>query len=263
MFGDGITVQNQLGRQVSLPCLPTRIISLVPSQTELLFDLGLRDEIAGITKFCVHPADLTKFVPKVGGTKQLKIDLIHGLKPDLIIANKEENDRASIELLMPYYLVWISDISTLQQALVMINSIGEIVGRRQEAHNLSSVIRQQFAALQPEAQLSSAIYLIWRKPYMAAGKNTFINDMMERCGFRNLLQEDRYPVIDAGQLAEMNPQVILLSSEPYPFRQKHKDELQQILPDAEILLVNGEMFSWYGSRLQYAPGYFKALRTSL
>ncbi len=176
---------DQLGREINLPAVPKRIISVVPSQTELLFYLGLDKEVIGITKFCIHPADKFKSTAKIGGTKQLDIEKIKALKPDLIIANKEENERSQIEALMEFCPVWISDISNLPQAIDMIERVGALVGREMEANVLSQAINQQFNNLTIQQTNLRTAYFIWRKPYMVAGKNTFIDSMLQKCGLIN------------------------------------------------------------------------------
>jgi len=254
---------DQLGREVNLSGAPKRIISVVPSQTELLFYLGLNEEIIGITKFCIHPADKFKSTAKIGGTKQLDIAKIKALKPDLIIANKEENERGQIEELMAFCPVWISDISDLQGAIDMIERVGVLVDRKSEANALSQAIDQQFNNLTIQQTNLRTAYFIWRKPYMVAGKNTFIDSMLQKCGFSNSFNIDRYPEIDANVLIKVNPDVILLSSEPYPFKEKHIAEFKALLPSAIIKIVDGELFSWYGNRLLYAPRYLQKLSEDL
>ncbi|MEO6633315.1 MAG: helical backbone metal receptor [Mucilaginibacter sp.] len=254
---------DQLNREVNLPAMPTRIISVVPSQTELLFYLGLNEEVVGITKFCIHPADKFKSVTKIGGTKQLDIDKIKALKPDLIIANKEENERRQLEELMQHFPVWISDIYQLPGALDMIERVGELVGRREESLVLSNAIDQNFNNLKPGLSPLRVAYFIWRKPYMVAGHNTFIDAMLEKCGWVNAFDLQRYPEVDAEMLQDCRPDLILLSSEPYPFKEKHLAELNALVPSASVKLVDGEMFSWYGSRLLQAPAYFSALQAEI
>lgn len=250
---------DQLGRAVNIPQSPKRIISIVPSQTELLFFLGLEAEVVGITKFCVHPAGEIKGKTKVGGTKQLDFEAIHALKPDLIIANKEENEQSQVEELMTQYPVWVSDIDNLPTALQMIKGVGEITGRAKEADLLADNIRHEFATFVKPVVTLSAAYFIWRKPYMVVGSGTFIDNMLQFCGLINVFASSRYPQVSDHELVAAAPQVVLLSSEPYPFAQKHVAEIQALLPNATIILVDGEMFSWYGSRLLQAPAYFKAL----
>ena len=248
-----------MGRQVAVNAPPKRIISLVPSQTELLYDLGLEDEVVGITKFCVRPRAWFRSKMRVGGTKTYHFDRIEALQPDLIIANKEENDQAQVEALAEKYPVWISDVKDLDGALAMIRCVGEIVDKAAAANALAVAIRAQFDAFKPQ-QMRSAAYFVWREPYMVAGGDTFINAMMRRAGFQNIYANQlRYPMIDLGAFAANAPEVILLPSEPFPFKEKHIRGFQEICPDATILLVDGELFSWYGSRLLEAVGYFEGL----
>ena len=249
-----------MGREVIINFPPKRIISIVPSQTELLFDLGLDSEIIGLTKFCIHPIEKFAERTKVGGTKKLNIDLIKDLKPDLIIGNKEENTQSDIEELEAYFPVWMSDIFTLDDAMSAISEIGALVDRAPEASYLNHLISAGFKdlkALALQNRIDKKIaYLIWRKPFMAAGKNTFIDDVLLSNGMVNVIKQERYPEVSLSQLVELNPELILLSSEPYPFKDKHIAEIQNELPNARVLLVDGEMFSWYGSRLVKAVQYF-------
>jgi ABC-type Fe3+-hydroxamate transport system substrate-binding protein len=244
----------------NLPCLPQRIISLVPSQTELLFDLGLHNETVGITKFCVHPQAWFTTKDKIGGTKTIDIEKIKGLQPDLLIANKEENVKDQIEELAKDYPVWLTDVNNLADALQMITDIGILTGKADAATVLANGIRQAFIGLPVSDKPVKAVYLIWRKPYMTVGGDTFIHDMLQRCGFQNIFAENtRYPQISIPQLQTANCQLLLLSSEPYPFKQKHAEELGKLLPQTTVVLVDGEMFSWYGSRLLQSASYFNQL----
>lgn len=254
---------DQLNRTICLSKRPRRIISLVPSQTELLYTLGLEESVVGITKFCVHPETWYHNKTRIGGTKAIDPARIDALRPDLIIANKEENERPQIEALASRYPVWISDVKTLSDALDMIRAIGRITDAFPKASALADDIAREFAAL-PPTPLPPAAYFIWRRPWMAAGGDTFIHDMLHHAGFTNAFaNSDRYPIIHLTDLAGPSRPIILLSSEPYPFRQRHADEVREILPDAQIHLVDGEFFSWYGSRLLHAPAYFRQLRQQL
>lgn len=250
---------DQMNRSVEIPSTPKRIISLVPSQTELLFDLGLDDAIIGVTKFCIHPADKVRSKTKIGGTKQLNIRLIKELQPDLVIGNKEENERSQIEELMRHFPVWMSDIGGLDDALDMIKGVGDITGKSDEANTLAYRIAQQFNNITIQQSKLKAAYFIWRKPYMVAGNGTFIDDMLHKCGLTNAFNIERYPEVTAEQLIQSRPDIIFLSSEPYPFREKHIAEFKTLCPDANVKVVDGEMFSWYGSRLLHAPAYFEEL----
>jgi ABC-type Fe3+-hydroxamate transport system substrate-binding protein len=254
---------DQLGNKIALTSSPQRIISLVPSQTELLHDLGLRDEVVGITKFCIHPNDWFRSKTRVGGTKTIDFDRIKQLQPDLIIGNKEENQKEQIEQLMQHYPVWMSDIYTLKDALDMIIRIGTLVNKQNEALLLKLQIEAAFRELNTleSTKKISVAYFIWNEPWMVACRNTFIDNMLTMCGLTNSFQHvsERYAVINEQQLIENQPDVIFLSSEPYPFKEKHILELQQLLPQAQIEIVDGELFSWYGSRLLKSPEYFKTL----
>jgi ABC-type Fe3+-hydroxamate transport system substrate-binding protein len=237
------------------------IISLVPSQTELLYDLGLEAEVIGITKFCVHPEKWFQNKTRIGGTKNLNINEIKNLHPDLIIANKEENVKAQVEELAVHYDVLVTDVNNLDDALSMIKAIGKLTGKTAKALSISEEIQLKFQKLidsfSHKRKIKSA-YLIWKEPYMAAGGNTFINEMMRYCGLLNIFTNvERYPQINNENLQAC--ELILLSSEPYPFKEKHAHELQQEIPRAKIILVDGEMFSWYGNRLLLAADYFKEL----
>ena len=243
---------------------PQKIISLVPSQTELLSYLALQQQVIGITKFCVHPQQWFTTKTRVGGTKNINLDLIKKLSPDLIIANKEENVKEQVEMLAKEFDVWVTDVNTLDEALEMINDIGQLTRTVNKAAELVAAIQKSFAQLQIEHFPIPAVYLIWKDPYMTVGGNTFINDMMKRGGFQTIYHgKDRDPEITLNELRASPCKWILLSSEPYPFAQKHVDELREQLPGKKIILVDGEMFSWYGSWLLNVPLYFKKLREEI
>jgi ABC-type Fe3+-hydroxamate transport system substrate-binding protein len=256
------TFTDQLGNTLRISFPPTRVVSLVPSLTELLYDLNLSDEVVGITKYCVHPTHWAKSKSIVGGTKNFDIQKIRDLRPDLIVGNKEENEKRLIEELMSDGALWMSDINSLTDALTMIESLGALTNRDKEALRIIAAIQNSFDALIPVAKGNrSVLYLIWRKPWMGVGSNTFIHNMIERIGLQNcLIAFDRYPALTEEKIMQMNPDYIFLSSEPYPFKEKHRQELQLLCPDAKILLVDGEMFSWYGSRLVKSADYFRTLK---
>jgi ABC-type Fe3+-hydroxamate transport system substrate-binding protein len=257
--------KDQINHTIELTSTPKKIISVVPSQTELLFSLGLDKEVIGITKFCIYPEKWFKTKTRVGGTKNLNIKKIEALNPDLIIANKEENTADEIKWLQQKFSVWTSNVSTLKDSLSMIKSIGEITNRNKNAATLCSTIQLEFEKYQSNfAKNYNALYLIWKNPYMSVGCDTFINELLNYCGLKNVLcNKSRYPKISETEIAALQPDFILLSSEPYPFKEKHIKELHIISPNSKIILVNGEMFSWYGSRLKFAPAYFNSLFSEL
>jgi len=253
---------DQMRLPLELPFPPSRIISLVPSQTELLADLGLTNEVVGITKFCVHPEGWLKSKKIIGGTKQFDFDSIDALKPDLILGNKEENYREGIGKLRTKYPVWMSDIVSVEDALRMIESVGELTSRLPEAQKITCSVREAFESLTPFSG-QSVLYMIWRKPWMAAGPATFIHEVLTKLGLVNVITEPRYPELATTVLKELNPDYVFLSSEPFPFQVKHEEEIRQVFPSSKIVHVDGEMFSWYGSRLIRAAPYFKNLAAQI
>lgn len=262
-MGSAMLLQDQLGRTVSLPMHPPqRIVSLVPSQTELLHALGLDEEVVGITKFCIHPKHWHKEKARIGGTKNAKIERILALKPDLILANKEENEKGTLEILSQFCPVWISDVRSVAAAVEMIALVGHLVGKSEKAAEIAAGIEQDFAKLSPRLQNRKVLYAIWREPWMFAGPDTFIGDVIKRLGGINMaaqVKESRYPSIEAADLVSFRPDLILLSSEPFPFKDKHIAELKAILPSVEVQIVDGAYFSWYGSRLLNSVPYFDAI----
>lgn len=252
---------DQLNREIHLVKKPERIICLVPSVTELLYDLGLKEQIVGQTIFCIHPQQYFKNSTKIGGTKKLQLEKIRSLKPDLIIANKEENDKDQIEQLIEEFPVWISDISTLGEALEMINSLGKITGSVKEANEILTKIYQQLTFFRKEKlEKRKVLYLIWKEPYIAVGRNTFIDAMLEEAGFENVVSTERYPEISEMEIHNLNPDLIFLSSEPFPFKAEHAINLDKLIGCKKSVLVDGEMFSWYGSRMLKSFDYFKELQ---
>lgn len=255
-------VTDQMHQPVTVPDVPQRIVSLVPSQTELLHYLGVDERVVGITKFCIHPSHWRTTRQLIGGTKQFNLEQIHRLQPDLIIGNKEENYPEGIAALQERYPVWMSDITTLEDSFTMIQAVGDLTGAVPSAEALVQKIRESFSTVS-KFQAESVVYLIWRDPWMAAGVHTFIDELLRFAGLRNAVISSRYPHLSGEQLRELNPQLVFLSSEPYPFKERHLDELKQLLPQARIELVDGEMFSWYGSRLLMVPNYLSELRLRL
>jgi ABC-type Fe3+-hydroxamate transport system substrate-binding protein len=245
-----------------------RIVSLVPSQTELLHDLGLEDQIVGITKFCVHPLHYKSTKVSVGGTKQIKIEKIKALKPDIILCNKEENTKDIVEACQEICKVHVSDLYTIQDTLDLITFYGEIFNKQINAKYIIDKIKflqSDFEHFIKDKQTIKVAYFIWRNPWMVAANNTFIDYMLKLNKFVNIYANlERYPEVDITKInQEGNPEVILLSSEPYPFKDEHAFELNKYSQNAKTIFVDGEMFSWYGTRLLKAFNYFKTLRTRL
>lgn len=253
---------DQMGQTIYLPQYPSRIISLVPSQSELLYHLQLSDSVVGITRFCIHPSTWKKEKTIIGGTKKFNFDKIDALQPDLIIGNKEENYPEGIMRLKDRYPVWMSDVNTLSEALQMIAGVGEITNRKTQANQLVNEIKRKFNEFEKAEDPKRVLYFIWKEPWMVVGANTFIDDMLKIIGFQNSASWfARYPVIEEGTIARLNPELIFLSTEPFPFTEEHVKELGAKFPNAKVLLVDGEYFSWYGSRLLHAPDYFKKIKS--
>lgn len=250
--------EDMLGHKVALTRPVKRIVSLVPSVTEFLFDIGLEKEVVGVTKFCKYPEVVSGKV-KVGGTKNIDLDKIDALSPDLIIANKEENEKSAIDELQKKYPVWVGEVKTIDDAFVMMHNLGSIAGKNKEVTDLVKGIKDTISGFKSSTNLR-ACYLIWKKPFMTVGGDTFINAMMEKAGFENVFKDrNRYPITDLDEITALSPDVILLSSEPYFFKEKDKIAIEQLCPGQTVKLVNGEIFSWYGSRMRLASDYFKSL----
>jgi iron complex transport system substrate-binding protein len=261
-----IKLQDQCGRPIALQSVPKRIISLVPSLTELLVDLGFYDQLVGITKFCVHPLNLKAEKAVVGGTKTVNVARIKYLNPDFILANKEENTAELVTELEKFCPVYVSDIETLNDNIKLIVQLGALLDCADKAQEIVKEIEQaagNFALFLSNFPSKTAAYFIWKKPYMVAGGNTFINHLMQLCHFENCFSKiKRYPEINL-QTNTISPEIILLSSEPFPFKEADAHEIASLFPKSKVLIVDGEMFSWYGTRPLKAFTYFKKLRLEL
>ncbi|MBU2919981.1 ABC transporter substrate-binding protein [Winogradskyella psychrotolerans] len=256
-------MKDQLKREIQLKKTPKRIISLVPSQTELLVDLGLEASIVGVTKFCVHPKHLRISKAVVGGTKQISLEKIKALRPDIILCNKEENTKDIIESLEAIAPIHVSDIYNLEDCFELITMYGEIFNIKRTTSTLVANIQLKREAFQLQYQHIDKLkvaYFIWKKPWMVAASDNFIDAMITEAGFINSYSnEKRYPEIDLNDPKLKEADLIFLSSEPFPFKEAHVVELQSKFPEKTIKVVDGELFSWYGSRLLKSYSYFQTL----
>lgn len=252
-----ITVKDQLNREVVLRAPAQRIVSLVPSQTELLHYFNLEKEVVGLTKFCIHPNEWFQSKARVGGTKNVDFDQIKALSPDLIIANKEENTKEDIERLARDYTIYISDVVTFEDAYDMIESVGRLCGKEQQAVDLIDNIQESFEGFQPSSK--KVIYLIWKDPMMCVGTDNFIHTVMETAGYSNVVTKPRYTEISTEEIKQLNPDEILLSTEPFPFKEEHLQEIEKTT-GVKCRIVDGEMFSWYGSRILGLRKYLDKIR---
>jgi iron complex transport system substrate-binding protein len=266
------TLIDQIGIAHSFESSPKRIISLVPSQTELLYDLGLEDRIVGITKFCVHPYHFKSTKKIVGGTKKVHYDRIRLLEPDIIICNKEENTQEIVEVLREICPVWVTNIATIEDNFQMITDFGQIFNQSPdasgEAQNLIDKLAfalSDFKNFIKDIPVKKVAYFIWKNPYMVAGSGTFIDELLKLNHFQNhFASKERYPEIELDKMEEKGVlDLVLLSSEPFPFKAEDGYEIAKCTEKAKAILVDGEMFSWHGSRLLKAFDYFKYLHSSI
>lgn len=246
---------DHLGRKVVIPVTPQRIVSLVPSITELLFDLGLDERIAGITRYCVHPEMALNEKVVVGGTKKQNLSKLIALQPDLVIANKEENRKEDIEAIASQLPVWVSEVKNLADQVRLINNLGEICGKQEKAKEVIVALGHHLSAIQVTKRYKVA-YLIWMHPFMSVGRDTYIHHVLDKCGLDNVFSEkERYPETTIEELEALDLDLILLSSEPYRFSEEEGDQIQKQLSKAKVIHVDGEAFSWYGSRLIHLKSY--------
>ncbi|MBS7786919.1 ABC transporter substrate-binding protein [Flavobacterium sp. CYK-55] len=263
------TLTDPIGQKHSFEQTPKRIVSLVPSQTELLYDLGLENSIVGITKFCVHPYHFKSTKKIIGGTKKVHVEKIRLLEPDIIIANKEENTLEIVEQLKTICPVWVTDVKDVSDNIKIIQEFGQLFNVRTEAQKW--VDKLEFAArdfnqFMQHVPRRKAAYFIWKDPYMVAGSDTYINALLQLNHFDNIYasKPGRYPEVEIKKMRlEGDPEVVFLSSEPYPFKDEDAFEIGRFTHHAKTVFVDGEMFSWYGSRLLKAFAYFKKLQERL
>ena len=262
------TLIDQIGTSHSFETSPKRIISLVPSQTELLYDLGLEDRIVGITKFCVHPYHFKSVKKIVGGTKKVHVEKIRLLQPDIIICNKEENTLEIVAELQKICPVWVTNIITIEDNFKMITDFGQLFNCRTESQKWNDKIDfawNDFKNFIKDMPVKKVAYFIWKNPFMVAGSDTFINELLKLNHFQNIYEnKGRYPEIELKKIRlEGDPDLVFLSSEPFPFKEGDAFEIGSHTHHAKTVLVDGEMFSWHGSRLLKAFDYFKKMHQKL
>lgn len=235
-----------------------KVVSLVPSITEALFDLGLTEhEVIGRTKFCIHPENKVKNVAVIGGTKNINIDKIKALQPDLILANKEENIKEQVEALINDFKVIVTNVETIEDNYYLLKMLGNTFNKEERAQQFNLKIYDVLEQAKLDSPVKAA-YLIWKNPYMTVGSDTFIHKILAEIGFENIFKDQtRYPEIQMEDLADA--EVIMLSSEPFPFKEKHIEEMKAFYPDKKIMIVDGEAFSWYGTHIAKCGDYFKGL----
>jgi ABC-type Fe3+-hydroxamate transport system substrate-binding protein len=240
-------VTDGVGRAVRLDAPPRRIVSLVPSTTETLFDLGLGERVVGRTRYCVHPADGVEALPTVGGTKNVDLDALQALEPDLVLGNQEENLPEiwpGLEAAAPLYVAYPRSVDDAREDLLR---MAHLVGADGRGAALAARIDAGRAALRPEPFRFAC--LIWKTPWMAAGDDTYLSALLGEWGGVNVV-EGRYPEVTLEQLQARAPDVVLLPSEPFPFAERHLPDLGELAPRARLL--DGQLLTWHGSRLALA-----------
>lgn len=242
------------GVRVKLARAPERIVSLVPSTTETLFALGLGEQLVGRTRYCVHPQPEVGALPEIGGTKALAWTRLESLRPDLIVANSEENKPEFWERLEAIAPLWVAFPRTVAEAVDDLRDMARLVGRGERGEELAGEIETARAAARAAAEPGgfSYAYLVWREPYMVVSDDTFIARMLAEVGGRNVFAEvePRYASVTLEQLVAADPERVLLSSEPYDFGIEHAEELGSLAERCRV--IDGELCSWHGVRMQRA-----------
>jgi ABC-type Fe3+-hydroxamate transport system substrate-binding protein len=248
-----------------------RIVSLVPSISELVCDLGLSAQLVGRTGFCVHPRDVVRHIPKVGGTKDVDLDKLRALRPTHVILNIDENRREDALALAEFVpeLIVTHPLAPLDN-LALFRLIGGIFGREGQAEGLCREFETAYAVLQSAARTFSTervLYLIWKNPWMTVSRDTYVSRMLALVNWETVPAKcvDRYPKIDLNSAALDGAGAVLLSSEPYLFREGHVAELraESLMRKKRVALIDGEMTAWYGSRAIEGLGYLRRFREQL
>lgn len=255
------TLIDQMGRSVDLPAPPQRIVSLCPSLTETLVHMGLGGRLVGRTRFCIHPAEEMRRLPHVGGTKDVNMERLRALQPDLVIGEKEENTPEMAAAISAEFPLLMTDVVDLATADAMLALLGDATGLAAEAKAIADAVAASWGRVEALSPPVTCLYLIWKNPWMVVGANTFIDSVLEKCGFINLARglQGRYPMLEEKDFLQLSPQIVLLSTEPFPFKESHVAELQEIASGGKAMLVDGEMFSWYGSHMVGVENYLNLL----
>lgn len=258
-------VADDLGRELALPRPPRRLVSLVPSVTELICDLGCGERLVGVTRFCVTPTAVVASLPRLGGTKTVDLERLLALRPDLVVMNSEENTRADFDRLTDTGVsVFVSFPTTVADAARAIERLGAALDADRTATALARRIRDTAAALARWVPQRVPIFCpIWRRPWMSFNAATYCHDLLASAGGDNVCagSATRYPTVDLADVARADPRVILLPDEPYPFATRHFAALAALHDsaawrDGRVHLVDGRALSWYGARTPAAMVQF-------
>jgi iron complex transport system substrate-binding protein len=242
-----------------------KIISLCPSTTLTLFDLGLEKQVIGRTIFCNKPEDKINRVMKFGGTKNPKIDKIRSFSPSHILFNEEENDITHLKVLQDISEIIIHTPTDIPSSIKMIRDYGQIFNCTESASLWAEKITKKYIELKNENHKTfTYLYLIWKNPYMLAGESTYINSMLSLINGKNLASQipnARYPEISFEQINDLEADFIFLSTEPFPFTEKHIDDFKKI--NSTIKIVDGEALSWHGTYSYYGLDYLNKLAKNI
>ncbi|HEY0157989.1 MAG TPA: helical backbone metal receptor [Thermoanaerobaculia bacterium] len=239
------------GRAFSLGSPPRRVVSLVPSLTETLFDLGAGDAVAGITDFCIFPPDLR--LPRLGGTKNPRVDEVRALAPDLVHMNLEENLRRHAEAIEEFAPVFVTEPKSVGDVAALIAQLGELHGRQEKAAELVERLREAQAAM-PRRSLTFACP-IWKNPWMWCGGDTYVSRLVEAAGGVNVLRDQtRYPHLSLEEVLSMRPDVVFLPDEPYLFTEEDAAAIQGT---RVIGPFPGHLFTWHGTRTILGLGFLR------
>ncbi len=253
-----VAVKDAFGKPFELAEPARRIVSLIPSITEIFFRLGVGDRVVGVTKFCTEPPDGVAAKPKVGGQKNPWIDAINDLKPDLVVANVEENRKVDVEAMGAAGLsVLVTYPRKVREGIQLIRDLGVLTGATGQAEAIVGECEAALAEAEMAGRTPVRVFCpIWRKPYMTINGDTFVDDMLRTCGGENIFRDrpERYPTVTLQEMAALRPEVILLPDEPYPFTEKHLTDFQGF-PDVpavrnhRVCLMDGKALCWYGPRI--------------
>lgn len=255
-----ITVTDALGERFDLEAPARRIVSLIPSITEILFSLGAGDQVVGVTKFCTQPADGIARKAKVGGPKNPRRDAILGLMPDLVVANVEENHRTDVEAMRAAGVpVFVTYPRTVRDGIQLIRNLGALVGKLSSAEAIAASCEEALAEIeQPNVRRERVRVFcpIWRRPYMTINADTYMDSMLWTCGGENIFRDrpERYPTVDLAEMAALRPDMMLLPDEPFPFGRKHLEDFRGLadvpaVRAGHLHFVDGKILSWYGPRI--------------
>jgi ABC-type Fe3+-hydroxamate transport system substrate-binding protein len=249
-----------------------RIVSLCPSLTELVFDLGRGADLVGITRWCVHPAAGVAEIEKVGGTKDPDLERILALRPDLVLLNEEENRSEDARALAASGVRYHASMPrSPEETAAMVRSIAAALDSKEAGTKIAAEIEARSARVRRQAAGAPPVrfaYLVWRKPWMSVNADTFAHSLLAQAGGINLFadRKERYPEIEARDLTAGRADLVLLSTEPFPFRRRHVEELAREtgLPGESFAIADGELLSWHGSRtpdgIDYAASLIAAAR---